>query len=264
MLARLAGSTIGYATGENRLAFVTFVMGNGIGPKFVTRITEGILLLLGRISGTISAADVSAVGAKLGSRGEEGTALVAVPTHTLTGLLVDKILSAALGWDPELRGLSIVMSIVDGNGRVLFEFLGLGGSSLAACLFLGLGPLRRITRALLAADVLTVGTFLGDTERCVAKVAVASYSHADGLLDTKSISLSGVPVTRIKLKSESLTKLLGALLVQLTSRNLSNTFGLGLGFGLLLRGFALLIRLGSNDRKAPGGTLALLKYGLHS
>lgn len=320
MLTRLADSTIGHATWENRLAFVALVMGDGIWPKFVARITERILLLLGtkhgvdlvnitevqiasklivkhlRISGTICAADMSAVGAELGSRGEEGTALVTVPTHTLTGLLVDKILSATLRWDPELRCLSIIMTIIDGNRRVLFKFLGLGGSSLATCLFLGLGPLGRITRALLAADMLTVGTFLGYTESSVAKVAVASYSHSDRLLDTKGISFSGIPVTGVELKSESLTELLGALFVQLTSRNLSNTFGLRLGFRLLLRGFAkemsafvkpcarrrpgcstektlvasmernlpLLMRLGSNDGKPSGGALALLKYGLHS
>lgn len=264
MLTRLTGSSIRHATWENRLAFVAFMMGNGIWPKFVARIAERILLLLGRISGTICAADMSAVGAELGSRGEEGTALVAVPTHTLTGLLVDKILSAALRWDPELRCLSIIVSIIDGNRRVLFEFLGLGGSSLAACLFLGLGPLGRITRALLAADVLTVGTFLGYTESSVAKVAVASYSHSDRLLDTKGIAFSGIPVTGVELKSESLTELLSALLVQLTSRNLSNTFRFGFGFRLLLRGFALLMRLGSNDGKPSGGALALLKYRLHS
>lgn len=263
MLARLADSTIRYSTGEQRLAFVAFMMRNGSRSKFVTWIAEGILLLLGRVSGAVCATDMSAVGAELASGTEEGTALVTVPSHSLTGFLVHKILGTALRGDPKFRSL-LVVAIINGDGGVLLEFLGLGGSSLAASQFLSLAPLGRITRALLAAGVLAVGAFLSNTKGGIAKMTVAPHSHADRLLDTEGISLRGIPVAGVKLKAESLTELLRTLLIKLAPGDLGNPLGLGLGLGFLLGRFALLGgRLGANDRETPGGALALLENGLH-
>lgn len=176
-----------------------------------------------------------AVGAELAAGLEQGTALVAVPSDSLAGLLVHEVLLSALGRDPQLGSL-VVEAVVDGDGRVLLEFLGLGGPSFSARLLFGLGPLGGIASALLAPDVLAVRALLGHSKGRVAEVAVAPDTHANRLLYAQGIAFGRVPVSGVELESETLTELLRALLINLTSGNLGDTLGLSLGLGLFFYG----------------------------
>lgn len=169
------------ACGEYGLAVLAFVMRYAVRTKLVSRITIRILLLLGpmyivsnqlghvvnqqhhvRVSWTVSAADMSALVARLVAGKEKSLALVASPAHSLTRLLVNQVLTSGLAGSSENNLLFVAAVRVIGNdGSVLFVGLDDGSSSLAAGDNLRFGSLGRVASALGATGMLAVGTLPG-------------------------------------------------------------------------------------------------------
>ena len=187
-----------------------------------------------RVSGAIRAAYVAAAGAGLAPTGEHCVALVAVPAHTLAGLLVDQVLATGLRRLCQLEVGLLINTPIGHNGRVRGELLGLGRAALTAGLLLLLGTLGRVASALLASGVRTVRTLLGHTEGSVAQMAVAPDAHANRLLGAESSTLGRPPLAGIDLEAEALAELLSALLIDLAPGDPGDALGdLGFDLGLL-------------------------------
>lgn len=186
---------------------------------------------------------MSALVAGLVTGNIERLAFVASSSDSLTGLLVNKVLTTSLA-GPGEDNLLIVkgVRVVGNNGGVLLVGLDNGSPSLAAGDDFGLGALGRVTGALGATGVLAVGAFLGGGEGRTALVAGSSDAHADGLIHTENsvVGGSGLQLGELDVEAVTLTQLLGALLEQLAASELGHTLhGLVLGagfFSLGLRG----------------------------
>lgn len=165
----------------------------------------------------------------------ERLAFVASSSDSLTGLLVNKVLTTSLAGPGEDNLLIVIGVRVVGNNRgVLLVGLDNGSPSLAAGDDFGLGALGRVTGALGATGVLAVGAFLGGGEGRTALVAGSSDAHADWLIHTENsvVGGSGLQLGELDVEAVTLTQLLGALLEQLAASELGHTLhGLVLGAG---------------------------------
>lgn len=209
-----------------------------------------------RVSGTVGAAVVAALGACLAASGKERLALVAGSANPLSGLLVNEILSSSLAGalEDDVLGVLRIVRVVGDDGSVLLLGLEDGGALLPARDALGLGPLGRVADALGATDVLAGRALFGGGEGSVALVARSVNTHADGLLDAESGALGGDPLALLNLEAESLAQLSGALLKQLGSGHLDDALEvLVLALGRLLGGL-----LGGGSRGGGGGGTVIM------
>lgn len=212
---------------EYSLTVPAFVMRYAVGTKLISRITIWVLVLLGWISRTVCAADVSALVTSLAAREEEGLALVAVPSHSLTGFLVDEILSSSLAGSSKNNLLFVKLIRVIGNDwGVLLVGLDDGGPPLATGDNLCFGSLGRVAGALCATGMLAVGALLGRGKGGAALVAGSSNTHADGFVHTKDSVVGGSSgeLGKLDFQSISVTQLLGSFLQQLAPGQFGNTF----------------------------------------
>ena len=137
-----------------------------------------------RISGTISAANVLALGALLLSAGEEGVALVAVTADTLGWLLEDEVLSSVASWlgDQWLGRASLGASgsgdwsssggALSGSGSLLDTLWWRAGAVLASLVGALWADLlaAKLRLTLVASAVNTKTDLLLDTLRSLAEV----------------------------------------------------------------------------------------------
>ena len=146
---------------------------------------------------------------------EQGLADVASAADTLTDGLPDEILTTSSGRDRENE----LLALGSHGLRLGFGLLGL--------LF---GLRGRIAEALLAAQVVTLGAKLVDTEAGQATMAVAANTHTDGLVDTLSVLADGTynPLIGLKRQAILLKQSTGSLLLSVTP-----FLGVGRGGGLL-------------------------------
>jgi len=222
-----------------------------VGTEFITRITVWILLLLGRVSRAVGAANVAALRTCLVTRDEEGRAFVAGSSHTLTRLFVNQVLATGLARSGKNDLLLVKGVRVVGNDRsVLLVGLDDGGTSFTAGDDLGLASLRRVAGTLGATSMLAVGALLGGRKGCVALVTGSSYAHTDWLVNAENgvIGRSSLKFGNVDIKSVTLAEFLSTLLNQLTPRHLGNAFQafiFGLGIRLLVLSYRSLARLRS-------------------
>ena len=238
--------SVGRIRRVSRLALVALVVGDGVGSELVAWVAVRVSVFLGsavvaismylyasfvttlgrnlRVARTVGATVVLATGAALLRSMEQRRALAASPAHSLTGLLVDQILTARLA-RPREGDLLVRQVPVGDDGGVLGALLLHGGPLLAALGPLGLGALGRAALAFLAAVVLAVGALLGEPEVVAAFVALAVNPHPDGLLDAQRMALGRMPLARRDLDAKPLAELLGPLLEDLSPRDLDSTLG---------------------------------------
>lgn len=182
-------------------------------------------------------------------RSEELLALAAIAPDTLARFPVDEILAARLS-RPLENNLLIRRVPVRDDGRVVGTLLEDGSTLLAALFPLGIGPLGRHAGALLAARMLALEAFLGDSERRVADMAFTMHTHFDGLLDTQDMTLGRVPLAGLELDTIELAELLRTLSKNLRSRDL---FGLGRSAVFLL---------GFDRNSFPAARVSHQKHGM--
>lgn len=249
------------ASREYSLAALAFVVRHATWTEFVSRITKGILVLLGWVSGTIRAPGVSTLAACFGTGKEQCLAFVASPPDALSGLLVNQVLTTSLAGPGEDNLLLSVWVRVIGDDRgVLLVGLNDSSSSFAAGDNLGFSTLGRVASTLGATGVLAVGAFLGSGKSGIAFVAGSSDTHANGLVHTENsiVSSCALQLCELDLEAVALAELFGALLKELAASELGYTLhSLILGSSLLSlrqgRRFALdrcLLLLES--RRTPG------------
>lgn len=178
----------------------TFCIGLGVRARNITRIAIGPFLLLGRVTGTLGATGVLAMGADgSSSRDEKVLALVAVPADTLLRRTTLKVGTTGTALDGQILLLlgRLGSNLRSGRGN------GGGGSSSLTLLSLSLGLvlLGRVARTLLATSVLAL---LANTVRSkggLATVALAVDTHTDGLFHTLDVLIGSAgsnPFVRFK------------------------------------------------------------------
>lgn len=170
-------------------AFLAFVVRNAVGSKLVSRIAKGVFVLLGRVSGTIGTAGMATTVAFLASSLEKRFAFVTSSPHTLTRLLVDKILTTGSAGALE-NNFFLVPAIVGDNWGVVLVGLDDGGSSLSAGNKFLFGTLGWVSCALGATLVVAADAFVGGTEVGIALVTRAAHSHADGLVHAEDMIIN--------------------------------------------------------------------------
>jgi hypothetical protein len=221
-----------------------------VGTEFISRITVWVLVLLGRVSRTVGAANVAALGTCLVTGDEESRTFVAGSSHTLARLLMNQVLATGLTGSGEDDLLLIKSVRVVGNdGSVLLVGFDDGGTSFTAGNDLGLASLGRVAGTLSAASMLAARTLLGGRKGCVALVTGSSYAHTDRLVNAKNgiIGRPSLELRNVDIKPVTLAEFLSTLLNQLTPRQLGNAFqafifGLGVRF-LDLRRRSLAVNL---------------------
>ena len=187
-----------------------------------------------RIARAVGTAAVAAALANLDARAEQGVALTAGPPDTLTRLPVDEVLTTRLRRALEDRLFVLLRIPLDNEGLVLL----LESSAFsAACLLLGLGPLRWNPGTLLAAVVLALAALLVGAEGSIALVALPMDTHLDGLLNAQDVAIRRVPLAGLHIEPMNLGQLLSTLGVDLSARDL-HSVRIGLGGGL--RGVAVI------------------------
>lgn len=236
-------------------------MWNTVGTEFISGITVWVLVLLGRVSRAVGAANVAALGTCLITGDEEGRAFVAGSSHTLTRLLVNQVLAtsfAGSGKDDLLLIKSV--RVVGNNGSVLLVGLDDGGTSFTAGNDFGLASLGRVAGALGTTGMLAARALLGGRKGRVALVTGSSYAHTDRLVNAENgvIGRSSLEFGNVDIKSVTLAEFLSTLLNQLTPCQLRNAFqafifGPGVGFLDLSR--RSLASLGSLFRLSWGSWL---------
>lgn len=172
----------------------TFCIGLGVRARNVTRIAIGPFLLLGRVTGTLGATGVLAMGADgSSSRDEKVLALVAVPADTLLRRTTLKVGTTGTALDGQIL---LLLGRLGSNLRSGRGNGGGGGGSSSLTLLLG-----RVARTLLATSVLAL---LANTVRSkggLATVALAVDTHTDGLLHTLDVLIGSAgsnPFVRFK------------------------------------------------------------------
>jgi hypothetical protein len=138
-----------------------------------------------RVSGTVSAADVTATTTSLRASDEHRLALVASSPHTLTGLAVNKVLSTSLAWSGKDQALLRTIVPVRDDGSILLVGLDDRSTALPGGGKLGLCSLGWVTDTLGAANVLAVGALLGVGKGGAALVASTANAHPDRFVHAK-------------------------------------------------------------------------------
>jgi hypothetical protein len=158
-----------------------------------------------RVSRAVGAADVFALFACFISGHEEGIALMASSSDTLTRLFMDKILAPRLAW--ALKNSILLCWAVVRQYRGIFSIgLDFRSSPFATSEDLSLRALWWVARAFGATAVVAVGAFLGTAKGSVAAMAGSSNAHSNGLVHTKDgIARDGaLPFHGMNLQSKSL------------------------------------------------------------
>jgi hypothetical protein len=167
----------------------------------VAGVAVGPFAELGGVSRALDAANVAALVAGGGGRGDEqGVALVAGAADTLLRGLVGQ-LSARLGRDGQQ------LLLLGGDGAFLLLLLALVTG----------GPLLGVAGAFLAALVLALGADFVGAVRVSAVVAGAVDAHADGLLDTLHVDGfggRGDPLVRLQGQAVLCKQRAGSLLLE--------------------------------------------------
>lgn len=219
--------------------------------EFISRITIWILLFLGRISRTVSAANVATLLTGFITRDKQSRTFMTGPSHALTRLLVDQVLATCLARASKDDLLLVKgVRVIGNNGGVLLVGLDDSGTSLTAGDNLGFASFGRVTGALGAAGMLAVGTLLGRRKGGVALVAGSSYAHTDRLVNAENsvVRRSGLKFGNVDIESVALTKLLSTLFDQLAPGEFGDAlqaFIFSLGFQFLVLGSRRLTRLRS-------------------
>lgn len=210
---------------EDRLAVLAFIMRYAAWSKLVSRITIGVLVLLGRVSGTVCTTDMPTLAARLVTGEEESLAFVAGSSDTLAGLLVNQVLTTSLARSGKNNMLLLEWVVVVGNdGCILLIGLDDGGSPLTAGDNLGFSALGRITGTFGTTGVLAVGAFLSRGKGGAAFVAGSSNAHADGLIHAKNsvVGRATWKVRKLDFETIALAQLLGTLFKQLVAGKLGD------------------------------------------
>lgn len=219
-----ARRTIGSAGGIKRLALFAIVMRDAVRTKLVAGVAERILVLLAWFSGAVSAPHMTAIGALLAARREEGLALMTGPAHTLAMLLEHQVLTTRFAGPLENEFL-LVLAVVGDDRGVLLVRLDESGPPLATGNRLLFRALGRIASALGAARVLAIGALLLLAEGCIASVASPANTHTNRLIDAEDRLVRGRvhPFRGRQLQTEALAEFLGTLLEQLLPGHFGNT-----------------------------------------
>lgn len=160
-------------------------MRNAIRTEGVAGITEWVAVFLGWISGAVSTANMTATLTLLVGADEKCLAFVACSPNTLARLFVVKVLAVDFCGLLEHSSSAFTEAVIGDEGRIFFSRLHDRYSSLTVAEFFGLRALRRISWTLDAAQMLTVGTFLGAGQGRETFMASPSDANPDRLIHTE-------------------------------------------------------------------------------